>query len=40
VAIDIGTTTKGNAYDEGAALKSLTGAAPGTSAAQLPPIPM
>lgn len=39
VAIDIGFSIQDDKFDPAAALKSLTGAAPGTAAAQLPPIP-
>ena len=38
VSIDIGNSIEGNTFDQATALQALTGAAPGTSAAQLPPI--
>ena len=39
VAIDIGFSIKDDKFDAAAALQSLTGAVPGSAAAQLPPIP-
>jgi hypothetical protein len=39
VAIDIGFSIKDDTFDADTALQSLTGAAPGTAAAQLPPLP-
>ncbi len=37
-ALDIGNSIKGGTFDPNAALQALAGAAPGTSAAQLPPV--
>jgi hypothetical protein len=39
VAIDIGNAEKGDSLDPNAALKTLSGATPGTEAAHLPPLP-
>ncbi len=37
-ALDIGFAIKGGTFDPNAALQALAGVAPGTSAAQLPPV--